>query len=481
MENTPVVCCPSLDFKGEHMKLNIKELRPKKLTHEGAVAYQHTTPLQELRRSIMACMLWEDTFYESGQSIANRISELVPKVPAEQVAALAIEARERMHLRHVPLLLAVELCKHKTHRHVVADLVARIIQRADELSEILSIYSRDRTGIKRLNKISHQLQKGLQRAFTKFNEYQLSKYNRDNAIKLRDVLFLVHPRPEGWGVGMSKAERDSLPQAQLWKRLIDGKLATPDTWEVELSAGKGKDKRESWERLLAESKLGGLALIRNLRNMREAGVGDGLIRSSLLAMKTDRILPFRFVAAARFAPTFEPELEKAMFKCLEGQERLPGKTCIVVDNSGSMYGAKISAKSDMDRSDAACALAILVREVCEEVQIISYSTNPLLVPPRRGFALRDAIQSATTHNSTHTDEALALAQRESYDRIIVITDEQSHQAVRNPSYNGLPKKGYFINVASYQNGVGYGPWLHLDGWSERVLDYIRVFETSNKE
>jgi hypothetical protein len=458
------------------MNLNKKELRPKKLTFEGATAYQHATPEQELRRSVMSCLLWESEFYESGVSIAARICELVPKVPAETVAQIAIEARERMHLRHVPLLLAVECAKHKTHRHVVADLVACIIQRADELAEILSIYSRERTGTKKLNRLSHQLQKGLQRAFQKFNEYQLAKWNRDNAIKLRDVLFLVHPRPEGWGVGMSKAERDGLPQAQLWKRLIDGKLATPDTWEVELSAGKGEAKRESWERLLTENKLGGLALIRNLRNMKEAGVSEKLIRGSLLEMKTDRILPFRFVAAARYVPQWEPELEKAMLRSLEGFEKLPGKTCIVVDNSGSMYGAKISAKSDMDRSDAACALAILLREICEEALVISYSVNPVLVPARRGFALRDAIQNATSHNATHTDDALALAQKESYDRIVVITDEQSHQAIRNPSYNGMPKQGYFINVASYKNGIGYGPWTHVDGWSEAVLNYIQTTE-----
>lgn len=463
------------------MKLNHKELRPKKLTHEGATAFQHATPLQELRRSVMACLLWEDSFYESGQKIADRICELVPKVLAEDVAAIAIEAREVMHLRHVPLLLAVELCKHKTHRHVVAQLVGRIIQRADELAEILSIYQRDRTGTKRLNKLSHQLQKGLQTAFRKFNEYQLSKYNRDNAIKLRDVLFLVHPRPEGWGVGMSKEERQGLPQAQLWKRLVDDKLSTPDTWEVELSAGKGQAKKESWERLLLENKLGGLALIRNLRNMREAGVDEKLVRAALLMMKTDRILPFRFVAAARYVPQWEPELEKAMLKSLALLPPLKGKTCIVVDNSGSMYGTKVSAKSDMDRSDAACALAILLREICEEALVISYSTAPAVVPARRGFALRDAIQQATVHNSTHTDEALALAQKESYDRIVVITDEQSHQAIRNPSYNGLLKKGYFINVASYQNGIGYGPWTHLDGFSEGLLGYIQAYEAQNKD
>jgi len=53
--------------------------------------------------------------------------------------------------------------------------------------------------------------------------------------------------------------------------LVAGELATPDTWEVALSAGASVDKREAWERLLAENKLGAQALLRNLRNMAEPG------------------------------------------------------------------------------------------------------------------------------------------------------------------------------------------------------------------
>ena len=85
----------------------------------------------------------------------------------------------------------------------------------------------------------------------------------------------------------------------MWKRLIWGRLTTPDTWEVALSAsgandGAGKaDKREAWDRLLREQKLGALALLRNLRNMREAGVSEKLVITALREMKTDRVLPFR--------------------------------------------------------------------------------------------------------------------------------------------------------------------------------------------
>jgi hypothetical protein len=185
-------------MKGNTMRLNTTTAvrRPAVFTHEGAPAARINAE-KELRRSVMACMLWEDTFYESGEDIAKRIAGLVKQVPADRVSAIAVEAREKMTLRHVPVLLVTEMAKLKTHRHVVAETVEAVIQRPDELAEVLSIYSKGRTGNKKLNKLSKQLQKGVAAAFRKFDEYSLAKYNQDRDIKLRDVLFLTHARPIG--------------------------------------------------------------------------------------------------------------------------------------------------------------------------------------------------------------------------------------------------------------------------------------------
>lgn len=158
------------------MRTNTVTRKPIKFTHEGARAYNASAE-QELRRSVNACLLWEDSFYESGEDIAARIASLVALVSPETVAALAIEARTTMKLRHVPLLLVVEMAKLKSHRHVVAETALAVIQRADELAEILAIYSKGRSGTKKLNKLSKQLQKGIARAFTKFDEYSLAKYS----------------------------------------------------------------------------------------------------------------------------------------------------------------------------------------------------------------------------------------------------------------------------------------------------------------
>jgi hypothetical protein len=55
-------------------------------------------------------------------------------------------------------------------------------------------------------------------------------------VNFRDSLFLCHAKPK------------DAEQAVVWKKLVENTLGPPDTWEVVLSAGKGK--RENFERLL---------------------------------------------------------------------------------------------------------------------------------------------------------------------------------------------------------------------------------------
>ncbi len=314
--------------------------------------------------------------------------------------------------------------------------------------------------------LSAQVKRGLAKAFQKFDAFSLAKYNRDGAVKLRDVIRLCHAKPKD-------AEQEAT-----WKQLIAGTLPTPDTWEVALSAATGATdadksvaKRVIWTRLLSENKLGALALLRNLRNMEQVKVADAAIRKALTEIKTERVLPFRFIAAARHAPNMEPELEIGMFKCLEGRTKLTGKTVLLIDTSPSMNAA-LSGKSDLTRKDAAFGLAVLLRELCQSVEIVAFAKTVGTVPPRRGFALADAISNAVPSDGTLLGNAVrAVSGR--YDRLVVISDEESQDAVTDPDKG---KDAYMINVASNKNGIGYGAWTHIDGFSEALIDFIGTIE-----
>lgn len=429
---------------------------PRLVTHEGGPS-PRLTVANQLRRSVLACLLWENTFYEDGVGIADRIKDLVSKSDPLDVARLAVEARERYKLRHVPLLLVRELARHPKlaeHHGVVTVTLERIIQRADELAEFLAIYWKEGK-----QPLAKQVKLGLARAFGKFSEYDLAKYNRDGKVKLRDALFMVHAKPpEGKG--------------PLFQNLVTGALATPDTWEVGISKATKEEKPAEWKRLLREKKLGALALLRNLRNLRDAGVPDDDVRDAIREMKVDRVLPYRFIAAARYAPMMEVELQEKMFECAAGADKLTGRTALLVDVSGSM-NSRLSSRSDLMRYDAAAGLAILLREIAERVSIYTFSNHLAVVPPRRGFALRDAIASSQAHGGTMMGAAIELASsQEEYDRMIVISDEQAQDRVDRPDV----KHAYLINVAADQNGVGYGDWHRVTGFSEAVVDYVRAIE-----
>ena len=424
-------------------------------TSEGGRA-SHLTPLEQLRRLTLACLLFERNFYVDGESIADAITAAVARVAPQDAADVAIEARERQHLRHAPLWIVRAMAALPSHRPLVAATLARVIQRPDEIGEFLALYWHPKR-----QPLAASVKKGLARAFGKFNEYSLAKYDRASAaVRLRDVLFLTHAKP-----------RDA-EQADLWKRLVDGKLTVPDTWETQLSAGA--DKRATFERLMSERKLGGLALLRNMRNMQESGVPRDAVKSGMETANFDRVLPFRFVAAARVVPLWEDLLDEPMLRACSTRPRLPGRTILLVDVSGSM-NAKLSTKSDLSRLDAASALAVIVRELADEAAIYTFSQALATIPPRRGFALIDAVKRSQPHSSTYLAGAItALAPTmNAEDRFIVITDEQSHDGIAvAPTANS-----YVVNVASSQNGVGYrNAWRHIDGWSESIVDFIVASE-----
>lgn len=427
-------------------------------THEGASAARMNAE-QRLRRSVLSCLLWEKEFYEGGQSIVERITQDAEAVPVTTLADLAIEARSRFNLRHIPLLLLSILARRARGGSLVSETIAKTIQRGDELSEFLAVYA-NANGVAPnalKPKLSAQVKRGLAEAFTKFDAYQLAKYDRAGAIRLRDALFLCHAKP-----------KDD-EQAALWKKLIAGELESPDTWEVALSAGA--DKKETFERLLRENRLGYLALLRNLRNMAQADCDETLVRDAIVARKgAQRVLPFRYVAAAKASPRFEPFIDQALLASIGEMEPLSGKTVILVDVSGSMDTA-LSSRSDMQRIDAAAALGAIAPG---DVRVFTFSEQLVEVPPRKGMAGVDAIVKSQVHSSTYLGQAVAtINQNVPHDRLIVITDEQSADRVPDP----IARHAYMINVASAKNGVGYGRWTHIDGFSERVFGFIREAES----
>lgn len=461
---------------------------------------------KQLRRIVMANMLWEDCHYDGWEQIEEQIKSLIPLIAPQKVFDIAFEARTQQKLRQIPLFIAREMLRHPDHRVHVGGLLPLIIRRPNEATEFMAIYWKDGK-----TPIAHQVKVGLRKAAQKWDLYQLGKYKQDDKeISPDDVLMLTHAKPRNTEQGINWANainKDHYPETTKSSGFkvkstydLDGKphLATPDTWEVELS--KSQDKKASWVRLVVEKRLGALALMKNLRNMIDAGVEQEIIEAALFECNPQWLLPIDFIRAADQAPKLKDSIEKLMFKCLAQAKRLTGTTVLVVDVSGSMQ-AGLASKTlrknkkrvsyEYSRMDAAAMMAIMARELCDHAVIYATAGSDGFRTHRtehvssslRGFALQDRIR-AMKHElgggGIFTRQCLEyIKEREaSPDRILIFSDSQDCDLPdrRRPAPFG--KFNYIIDVSAERYGINYaGLWTaEISGWSEAFINMIPEYE-----
>ena len=426
-----------------------------------------------LRRAVLANLLWEDIAYMDGERVANEIKRLIPLCPAEDVYNIALEARLMQKLRHTPLFIAAEMCKYPEHKLFVKDLLPKIITRADMLTDFLAIYWKDGK-----HPICNQAKKGLALAFHNFNEYKLAKYDRDAAIKLRDVMFLVHAKP-----------RNQYEQ-ELFNKIAERTLTPPETWEVMLS--RGDDKKATWTKLITEGKIGGLAMLRNIANMQKANVDRKTIQDGLKTLRSSMLLPLDFWKAARMNPAFERDIEDSMIEAYKNLPKLPGKTLFIVDVSGSM-GYLTSGNSQFSRMDQACAMAILAANQCEDYELVATAgsdgsrrnASEWIEYPKRGFALAPQIMDTRNRiggGGIFTRQCLEWCKDKfkdkKFDRIIIFSDSQDCDYPEKRIPKPFGTYNYIVDVSAHTRGVNYkGVWTaEVSGMSEHFLTYIAALE-----
>lgn len=433
------------------------------------------TPYMQLRLCVLANLLWEKNAYIDGESVTNKISELIPLCNAQDVANLAVEARKIQKLRHTPLYIVSEMLKNDDMRPLVKDVLPVICTRADMITDMLAIYWKD--GKKPL---PNALKIGLAKSFYNFNEYQFAKYDRNAPIKLRDVMFMCHPKPR------------NAKERELFNKIAGRTLEIPETWETMLSSGK--DKKETWEYLITSNKIGNLAMLRNVRNMMNADVDKSIIKQGIKNMNSSMILPLDFMKANRLTNNvFERELEDKMLNSYKDISKLPGKSLLVIDVSGSM-AASISYGSIFTRYDVAAALITLASFKCEDYDIVLTAGNDSTCVEKHivdkyapiGFDLGNYLNSSTNkvgYGGIFTAQCINSLKNElkdKYERIIVFSDSQdvdvAHGSKVKPQVFG--KYNYIVNVGSHTNSIAYnGIWdAEIAGWSEHFLDYIAAYE-----
>jgi hypothetical protein len=434
-----------------------KKAQKKHLNWMGGTSWSITDPLLRLRIAAASCFFGEPMYYHAdateprrrrprpGFALTDddvaRLRETLGAVdpqewrgckPAELLErciddALAHDAeaalreaarlREEALVRTTPQVILVRAAHHAAVRGtgLVRRWAPHIITRADEPAVGLA-YQLHRFG----KPIPNALKKAWRDALERFDDYALAKYRlTSRAAKTVDVVNLVHPR----GEAVDRLARGALRNTgRTWEAIISARGSTRDAW------------------LEALPVMGHMALLRNLRNLVEAGVpADSFLDALVAGARTGKQLPFRYYSAYRaLGPDAPAAVREAVEECLRlSLDNLPqfsGRTISLCDNSGSAQGTTTSAMGTMKISTIANLTGVLAALRSDEGHLGVFGDRLETMPIRdRGavFSYLDQAERLARSIGTNTENGIwlfwdrAIRERQRWDQVFVFSDMQA--------------------------------------------------------
>jgi hypothetical protein len=248
---------------------------------------------------------------------------------------LAISLRHDYYMRLNPQVIMVRAAIHPKRKEWSEknpgrfnEIQAMVMMRADEPATQLSYYLFINKG-KKAN-IPSILKRSIANKLSGLKPYQVNKYKNAE-------------------IGMINAVRLTHANSPVLDELMKtGTVKVPDedmTWEQKKSAGM------SWKEILETTKLGHMALLRNIRNV-FTEIDDMEVCEAYMTELKDGVLkgkqfPFRYESAYRVIeesnvnhkPYILDRLEECIDISIENMPKLKGRTMCLSDNSGSAWGA----------------------------------------------------------------------------------------------------------------------------------------------
>lgn len=474
------------------------------LNYEGGLAFR-VSPKSELMLRAACSLMGEPKFYQTARDSDADLLAVTRQVLQEDpefVLKMAAFCRNELHLRSVPIALLVE---YANSDHVgipnSRKYVNSVIQRADDMTELLAYqFTRNELIPRKNTKYPQLIKHALRAAFSKFDEYQLSKYNRDGEVKLKDVVFISHPAPA------SKEHEAIIGQ------LVNGTLPPADTWEVALSAIDGRSKKEKWDSIIP--RMGYMATLRNLRNMLQVGANMDPVLGRLtdpVQVRKSKQFPFRFFSAYREVEKVQDAvnradvsrtmgaLETALDHSINRIPKLPGVSLIAADTSGSMQ-SPLSKNSSVQCIDLSLLFTAMSTRFCDQAipgrfdstwQVFNFPPNALTFDNMNRMA-KGGLGGATYG---YLIPKWLLDTNTKVDRMIIFSDFQVYNESRfsvSESFATLVEKyRREINPNVYVYSIhlnGYGTTSTpqdakntalIAGWSDRIFDFIHIFESDS--
>ncbi|WP_437758785.1 TROVE domain-containing protein [Sorangium sp. So ce1389] len=377
-------------------------------------------------------------------------------VDPEATLAEAARLREEEHLRTTPQVILVRAANTASVRGtgLVRRFAPRIIQRADEPAVGLA-YQLYRFG----KPVPNALKRAFRDALARFDDHALAKYRLEGkGSKTVDVVNLVHPKS---------------PSVD---RLAKGALrATGRTWEAIISA-RGSN-RCAWRKALPA--MGHMALLRNLRNLIEAGVPADVFVPKLLATAAEgKQLPFRYYSAYQAVKGCAPgpvldAVEQCLHRSLGQAPRFPGRVMVLCDNSGSAQGTTTSSLGTMRVSTIANLTGVVAGMRADEGHLGVFGDRLETFAVRKQesvFSQLDRAEQIARTIGMETENGVwlfwdrAIRERQRWDAVFVLSDMQAGHGglygTRPKDYADFAWNGHYIDVAKLV--AAYRARVHRD-------------------
>lgn len=469
------------------------------LNKEGGIAFRPDAKVELVLR-VVNSLVSEKGFYASGEELDSELRNAIGSVAQTDpvfILKLALYARKQMYLRTVPMVLMGEYAMQGIK--TVPDsrkYVSSTISRADELTELAAYYFAMNKNPALKGKLPHVLKHGIADAFTKFDEYQFAKYNRDGELTIRDVMFLTHPKP--------KDEK----QAAVFKAIADQTLKSPDTWEVVIST-QGSTK-ENWEKILP--KMGYMALLRNLRNLLEKKVNMEPVIKTLtdpVAVSKSKQFPYRFASAYKEIDRLPGStkildaISTAADLSVANVPEFTGKTFVTCDTSGSM-SSTASSKSKMTLKEIGCLFGAIVNSKSPDAVVSVFATDHVPVNISRRDSLLTNMEKMLRQNTngygTNGYKVMnwLVDNKVFVDRIVLFSDMQCYDTSNRRAdsasiYAGLLKYRQSVNPKVFVYSFDLSSYATTQipkddervfiggGFSDKILNFIPMFERSRAD
>lgn len=471
-------------------RFNTKNRGTKTTNKAGGGAYSQSPQLELV--SILLTSFVQDQYYRSADDTIKRVSEVLSQVDPKFAAKAAVYARNEFKMRSITHVLAGELAKHVSGQPWAKNFYRDIARRPDDMTEIVSYYFS-----KGNSKLSNSIKKGFAKAFDKFDAYQLAKYRGENKdVSLVDLVNLVHPVP------VEKNEK-------ALNELINGVLKSTDTWESKMttagqeaksSKDKAEKKAEGWYELISNKKLGAMAMVKNLRNILEQSPKSiDLVIQSLeneRFIKNSMMLPFRFMTAinelekVNFSRTGEviSALNVALDNAMSNVPVFPGKTLVVLDDSGSMTWDKAGDYKSPMQIGALFAAVLMKSNKCD---FMTFNSNARYV---NNINFKDSLGTLTKRimamaksGGTNFPSIFETANK-AYDRVIILSDMQNNYSGNGASTlneykrrTGANPNVYSFDLQNYGTMQFPQPGVYcIAGFSESVFDIMKMLEQDKR-